>query len=265
MGEHAIAFALVIAAWWIGTGLLILCCAQSRTVSVAGAAVIAALFGVSLAGISFTAEAVTTLSVYGAFVSALSLWAGVEYTFLAGLITGPHRDPCPEDAGAWQRFRLAVMALLYHEVLILVCAAAVIALAWGSENQIGVLTFLILAVMRISAKLNIFAGVPYFTDSYMPVKLSYLKTYYRRRNVGLLFLTTMTGAIVTTGIVGRAAYLAEGPLAIGFSLLATLLALAIIEHLFMIMPFSDAVFWRWAQRQTGKPPAQSAKTPALPV
>lgn len=265
MGEHAIAFALVVAAWWIGTGLLILCCARSRRVSAAGAAIIAVLFGLSLAGISFTADDVTTLSVYGAFLSALALWAGVEFTFLTGLITGPLREPCPDDANGWQRFRLAVMALLYHEVLIVVCGCAVIALTWRSENQIGLLTFLILAIMRISAKLNIFAGVPYFTDSYMPAKLSYLKSYYRRRNVGLLFLSTMSAAIVTTGIVGRLAFTADGALAVGYSLLFTLLVLAITEHLFMLMPFSDAVFWRWAQRQTGNQTSPNPKAPAVRV
>lgn len=265
MGEYAVAFALVVAAWWIGTGLLILCCARSRGVSVMGAATIAALFGISFAGIAATADEVTTLSVYGAFISALALWSCVEFTFLAGLITGPRREPCPQDTSGWKRFRLAVTTLLYHEILILICAGALITVAWRSENQIGVLTFLILAVMRISAKLNIFAGVPYFTDSYMPTRLSYLKSYYRRGSVGFVFLSTMSAAIVATSIIGRIAFTAEGPIAVGYSLLFTLLIMAILEHLFMLIPFSDAILWRWAQRHEGQVQPSDAKTPGLRI
>jgi putative photosynthetic complex assembly protein 2 len=46
---------------------------------------------------------------------------------------------------------------------------------------------------------------------------------------------------------------AEGAEAVGFALLLALVALAMLEHFFMIMPLPDAVLWRWAVPTTTKP------------
>ena len=39
-----------------------------------------------------------------------------------------------------------------------------VALTWGGANQVGTWTFLVLWVMRLSAKLNVFLGVPNLTE-----------------------------------------------------------------------------------------------------
>ena len=47
-------------------------------------------------------------------------------------------------------------------------------------------------------------------------------------------------------VLAQKALLSEGAAAGGFMLLFALTALAILEHIFMVVPLPDAVLWRWA-------------------
>jgi len=40
--------------------------------------------------------------------------------------------------------------------------------------------------------------------------------------------------------------------AVGVSLVMTLTALAVLEHLFMVLPIAEAALWRWAMPQAAK-------------
>ncbi len=141
---------------------------------------------------------------------------------------------------------LALETLLYHELAIVAAAGAVVLLTWAEPNQTGTLAFLILMVMRISAKLNIFLGVPNLTDELLPERLRYLKSYFRTRSFNLLFPVSILGSTVVAVSLAQKALGAHGPEAVGFSMLFTLIALAILEHIFMIVPLPDAALWRWA-------------------
>jgi putative photosynthetic complex assembly protein 2 len=109
------------------------------------------------------------------------------------------------------------------------------------------LTFLILMVMRISAKLNIFLGVPHLPEAMLPERLSYLKSYFRTRRVNPLFPFSILVSTLAAIFLGQRALQAEGAEAVGAALLFALLLLAILEHLFMILPLPDAALWRWAR------------------
>ena len=67
-----------------------------------------------------------------------------------------------------RRFINATQTVIYHEVAILATVAAIVALTWGAPNQFGTLTFIILWLARLSAKLNVYLGVPNLTEEFLP-------------------------------------------------------------------------------------------------
>jgi putative photosynthetic complex assembly protein 2 len=167
-------------------------------------------------------------------------------SFLMGYVTGPRTTPCPPGATGWRRFRLAFETLLFHELAIAATAVLIVGLTWQAPNQTGTLAFLILMVMRISAKLNIFLGVPNLSDEFLPEHLGYLKSYFCKRRFNLLFPVSILGSLVAAVWLARLAFGTEGPEAVGAALLLTLLSLAIVEHFFMMLPVADGALWLWA-------------------
>lgn len=255
MMQHGLSFAFTVLLWWLSTGLILkLATLPARTFAwslLGGSLMLAA----SLWGIVEGAWMESATGAYLSFLSAIGIWGWLEMSFLMGLITGPRNAPCPVDATGWRRFRLALETLIYHELAILGSALSVTALTWGAPNQTGTFAFLILAVMRISAKLNIFLGVPNLTDDLLPERLHYLKSYFRKRSFNLLFPVSILGSSLVAVVLAQHALGADGAEAVGFALLFTLLALAILEHFFMIMPIPDGVLWLWAAPAPATKPA----------
>ena len=254
MTPQTVAFILTILVWWLSTGVLIMVCARSRQnypLSIVAAALV--LAG-AVYGLVTSAWDPAPTGAYVAFLSALGVWGCIEMTFLLGLVTGPRTQPCPTGVSGWERFRLALQTLIYHELMIAAAALAIVALTWGAPNQTGTFAFLILMAMRISAKLNIFLGVPNLTDEFLPQRLGYLKSYFRKREVNLLFPVTVGAATVVAIHLAQSALGADGAEAASFALLFALTALAILEHLFMIVPLPDAVLWRWAMPAAASKP-----------
>jgi putative photosynthetic complex assembly protein 2 len=189
-----------------------------------------------------------------AFTCAIGVWGWHELSFLTGLISGPRIAPCPPDALGWRRFRLAVSTLIYHEIALAATAAAIVALTWGQPNQIGCWIFLVLLVSRLSAKLNLFLGVPSFSAEFFPEHLCYLTSYLRKRPMNALFPISIVAGLA---LVWAEAAMVLDPAAtafavVGFSLMFALTALAIIEHAFMVLPLPDTALWRWALPAVGK-------------
>ena len=77
--------------------------------------------------------------------------------------------------------------MLHHELALLLLGALLVALTWHAPNHGALVTFTILWVMRQSAKLNVFLGVRNLNESFLPVHLEYLQSYFRRRAMNLLF------------------------------------------------------------------------------
>lgn len=243
---HSLAFALAVVVWWFSTGIIALVCTRQSQTFGWNLACAAAVLGLSLFGLGRSAWIDGDASVCAAFLSGLGIWGCVEMSFLMGYVTGPRRSPCPDDAQGWRRFGLALQTVLYHELAIAVAATGVVALTWGAPNQFGTLAFLILMAMRISAKLNIFLGVPNLSDELLPQRLVYLKTYFRRSEPSILLPVSILASMVVAGWLAYKMMGSEGAEATGFALLFALVALAILEHFFMIIPLPDAILWRWA-------------------
>lgn len=259
--EYALAVTFALFLWWFSTGaVLYIVGLPKRTL---GRSMLAASgVGIlALIGVAASAGQATTLGAILAFTCALLVWAWHEFSFLTGLVTGPRTTPCPDGASGWKRFSYSAQTLLYHEAAILLTAVVLVALTWGAPNQIALWTFLILWFMRLSTKFNIFLGVPNLTEEFLPEDLAFLKSYFRKRPMNLLFPVSVTTATIATWLLlGVTAEGTSGFTVAGFTMLTTLMALAVIEHWFLVLPLPVERLWRWglASRtaRTGKTDAK---------
>jgi putative photosynthetic complex assembly protein 2 len=157
------------------------------------------LLGGALWALVHTRNDTSVAGAYCAFTCALLVWAWQEVAFLLGVVTGPRRAACPPGATGWRRAGYAVQAVLYHEVALIVLAIAVVACVGPGQNRVGLWTFMALWAMRQSAKLNIFLGVRNLGENFLPPHIAYLKTYFRRAAMNMLFplsVTLATGAAI---------------------------------------------------------------------
>jgi putative photosynthetic complex assembly protein 2 len=250
LSNPAVAALCAIFVWWFSTGIILYVVGLAPRTFRWSALAAFALFAASLWGLATSSSDPSVAGAYLAFIWALGLWGALEIGFLLGLLTGPRSDPCPDGCSGWRRVTYAIEAILYHELALIVSGAAVVAVTWDGANQIGLWTLAILWSMRLSAKLNLFLGVPILNDQFLPSHLSYLSSFFTRGRVNFLFPVAITGStVVTAALVVRAlAPDASAFDAIGFTLLATLMALAVVEHWFMVLPLPVELLWNWGMR-----------------
>ncbi len=239
-----LAFALVL--WFTATGAVLWLDRLPKDtwpVSVLGATVAS---GIAMAVVIVTAPLTGDVAAYVAFAAGLVLWGWHELTFLMGFVTGPNRGACPADARGWRRFRLAAAAVIHHEVAMFITLVAIMAATWGQPNQTGTLTFSLLFVMRLSAKLNIFAGVPHLSTEMIPDHMRYLTSYFRVAPARRLFAASILAIAAIAAWLGHAALTTDGGLATGYGLVFGLVLLAMLEHGFLVVPWRDTQIFRWA-------------------
>lgn len=250
MTAPLLAALIVIVSWWFSTGAILLIDGLPPSTfrySVGAAS------GLSLAGcigLHLSSSHATPAAAYVAFACALLVWAWHELTFLLGLVTGPRKQACPADAHGWRRFRLATVAVIHHELALAATMLLVVALTWEAPNQVGTWTLLVLWIMRLSAKLNVFLGVRNLSIDFIPPHLRYLTTYFRRATLNPLMPVSLLGTTVACVWLWRASRMTpESPFAqVSLTLVATLLSLGLLEHVFLAVPLPDAWLWRWAVR-----------------
>lgn len=246
MSAYAAPIFATLLLWWASTGVILYLDGLSRRTfgwSLAGAT---GLFLVALWGMSATSAEMSAASAYCAFSCGLMAWAWQLVTYYMGFITGPNGEPCPPQLTGWSRFVAAVRTSLYHEIAIIFCAILLVVMTWGQPNQIGLWTFLILWWMHTSAKLNLFFGAPNLSDELLPAHLRYLVTYMRRRPMNLFFPVSVTASTIVTVLIAQKAIAATAPFEIvGYTILATLMVLAVAEHWFLVAPLHANALWSW--------------------
>ena len=218
----------------------------------------------AFAALAHTAREASVANAYCAFTCALLVWGWHELSFLSGWITGPRKTRLSTGAEGWPRFVESVRAILWHELGILAVGLAIVAVTWGQPNQVGMLTFLVLWIMRTSAKLNLFLGVRNLSEEFLPPHLSYLQSYFRRRpmNPLLPFSVLFSGVALVLMVLRAADPSAPAAEVVGLTLVGTMLAMAIVEHLMLVLPVPTTALWRWALR--GQPNDVPVTVPAAP-
>ncbi|MFM1975445.1 MAG: hypothetical protein RL145_291, partial [Pseudomonadota bacterium] len=240
-------------AWWFSTGIILLLVRLPPKNYGGALSLFALVLALATGGVIVTADENTSAAAYFAAGCALCIWGWHEASFLMGKITGPRPAACPADAKGWSRFKYATLTVIHHEIAIFLTLLALIGLTWGQPNPVAAWTFGILFAMRISAKLNIFLGVPNLTDEFFPAHLEHLKSYLPKRPMNALMPVSVIGSLILCAwLMTQADRAAEGSaMATGFLLLFTLTALALLEHFFMVLPVQDAALWRWASPSKG--------------
>jgi putative photosynthetic complex assembly protein 2 len=241
---------VALAVWWFGTGVVMLLDRLPRETFRFTLFSTTLIVGAGLVCIARAAHNDTPAGAYGAFVCAVMVWGWHELTFLSGWLTGPRKRECSAP-GHWPtRLRESVHAILWHEMGLIGALALIWALTREGSNPVALWTFALLWVMRLSAKLNLFLGVRNFGEEFLPSHLSHLPSYFKRRGFNpLLPAVVGAGGALAVQLVMRAAELPPG-LRTGHLLVATLLGLAVIEHLLLVLPLRSSALWRWAmQRQ----------------
>jgi putative photosynthetic complex assembly protein 2 len=239
-------FALFV--WWFGTGVVMLLDGLPRDTFRWSLAISTLIALGALICIGRSAHSSGVAGAYAAFFCAVLVWGWHELAFLTGWLTGPRQRACSAPAHGPTRFREAVQTILWHELAIVAMGAFIVALTWGAPNQVAAWTFILLWVMRLSAKLNLYLGVRNRGEEFLPAHLRYLSSYFRRRSINpLLPLSLVAGAVVAVVMIG-AAIDASGPARAGLLLVASMLALALVEHVLMVVPLQSTWLWRWALR-----------------
>jgi putative photosynthetic complex assembly protein 2 len=255
-------FALLV--WWFTTGAILFLDGLPRATfrwSLLGASAVLLL---SVVLMRASAAGTDAKSAYLAFGSAIGVWGWLEMTFLMGLITGPRRHACIERCSGWRHFFHATQAIIYNELATALTVGGAFFATRHAANRVAFWTLLILWAMRVSAKLNLFLGVPNLGEQFLPEHLKYLKSFFRRRAINFLFPLSVTGAtLVTASLVQSLMHAATPYESTSLSLLVALLGLGLLEHWFMVLPLPSERLWSWAmpgQRTTR--PKRGRQTPS---
>jgi putative photosynthetic complex assembly protein 2 len=249
ISAHAWPMLFVGLLWFVSTGAIIwLDNLPRRTFrwSMAGAGLLALT---ALGGVFATAEDSSQSGAYLAFACATAIWGWHEMSFLMGYVSGPNRAEERPGLAGLARFRSAAATLIHHEVALVATGLLLYAILWNQPNRLAADAFALLYLMRLSTKLNIFLGVPNLSTDIMPAHLAYLKTYFRTAPMNALFPFSLAGSAWLSWVLWRQGI--EAPAGSGTAaaamMLFTLTAVALLEHLFIMLPLRDSALWRWAQ------------------
>lgn len=259
LGSPWVAALAALFLWWFSTGAILFVVRRSDGDGPDGHVWTSLLsmpvLFAGVVGLKMSLDQPGAAGAYIGFMAALAIWGWIELAFLSGFVTGPNKGPCPPGAVGWARFRSALSAILYHEGLLILGLLALWGLSYGAENQIAFWTFAVLFFARVSAKLNLFFGVPRINTEFIPAPLAHIPSYFRIARMNWIFPVSVTLLTFATACWLERLWATE---AIGFALLASLTALATLEHWLMVLPLPDAKLWRW---MLPTPTTDQARTP----
>jgi len=262
--------------WWFTTGLIMAVYGCPRRVQRIYFAVATVVMLVALAGLVATRNATQIGAVYVAVTCGAVIWGWHMASYYLGFVTGrpldvhvAHgqdvRNRRPLDLA--QRFRLALDASLYHELLVLGFMLLLSGLIGPHANRWGLWMFLALWFMHSSAKLNVFFGVRNFRIEFLPNHLHGLGALLSKRPINEFFAVSMgVASSVVLLIIYRAFVLETSPAHItGALLLGTMILLGVIEQWLLVLPLPFTL-WGWGvrflpqpnERETDASPEKSA-------
>ncbi len=247
-------FALFV--WWFSTGAILLVVSRADRggrLGYANAVVLGLPFlAIGCIGIERSLDDPSILGVYLGFASAILIWGWFELAFLAGIITGPYARPCPPGAEGMQRFLRAWGTIAYSEMALIASTLLLVLVSSGAANTFGMWTFVVLFAARITAKINVYLGVPNINEEFLPSPVRHLSSHFRKAPMNGFFPWSVT--LLTFAVACWIERIVDAPAgsgaAVGFALLAALTALALFEHWMMVLPLPDAALWSWALPKT---------------
>jgi putative photosynthetic complex assembly protein 2 len=253
MAELLIAVSFAVFIWWFSTGAILYLDNLAKATFRWSLILFGAIAAAALVCLAKIGSELTTSGAYAGFICAICVWAWVELSFLTGIVTGPNKTAWqPPKSGIkqpkFQRLQMAVGALLYHELLIAFFALVIYVLSRDKQNQVGLATYIVLWVMRSSSKINLFLGVRNWSAEFLPEHLRYMKSFFKRKAMNWLFPFSVAISLLCLYVLASQAFAPSTTqqAKTGMLLVGSLLALGLLEHLLMVMPFTANALWKWA-------------------
>jgi putative photosynthetic complex assembly protein 2 len=263
MYQHGLPALHGLGIWWASTCLILFLDNLPRKTFRWSMGIATTLLAGAVYTLTLSATDTSTTGAYMAFSSSVVIWGWLEISFYTGYVTGPRRHPCDHGCHGWRHFGHALQASLYHELAVLLLAGIVVMTTWAHPNQFGLWTFIVLWWMHQSARLNVFLGVSNLNADLLPDHLAHIRSFFRSAPINLLFPVSVTGSTICAVLMTQRVFAASAdPFnATGYTLLTTLMILAILEHWFLILPISATRIWnrlwRWSIQTRLSPNEQS--------
>jgi putative photosynthetic complex assembly protein 2 len=260
MGSYVAATIFTLVVWWASTGVIIYLAGLPRPTfkfTLLGTTVVTIL---ALAGLWYTRNDSTIWGAYAGFVFGLLAWAWQEVSYYTGYVTGVRNTPCPEGCSGFKHFIHAVQASIFHELAIVAAATIVLALTWNSPNFAGAATFFMLWWMHQSAKLNVFFGARNLNEEFLPPHLQYLKSFFTKKSMNLFFpVSVSVSTVIGTWLFMKAFNATTDYDRVAYTLISVMMALAILEHWFLVVPLPSGKLWEWGLTSRAKTQTQPAE------
>ncbi len=236
--------------WWFGTGAILWLVRRPPAAFRRSLLVCSALLVLSLWTTQLSMQVQTVANAYLGFASVIVMWAWHELAFLTGWLTGPRRVTLAPGAQGWERFRQSTGVVIWHELALLLNFGVLLAMQQGQPGHVALCTFAVLWCMRFSAKLNLFFGVPEVGEQYLPRHLAYLGSYFRKGRLSAFFYLSVAASMGVWAWIVWEVVSGEVVVSTGWVLLASLLGLAVVEHLMMAFPTPMQKLWGWAMSRS---------------
>jgi putative photosynthetic complex assembly protein 2 len=91
----------------------------------------------------------------------------------------------------------------------------------------------------------------------MPDHMRYLASYFRIAPPRWFFSLSVSGIAVLAAWLADKALSSQGGISTGYALAFALVALAFIEHGFLVVPWQDTAIFRWAMPEAARNRAQT--------
>jgi len=233
------AVVLVVAFWWVATGVIIAMQANAAT-RFAGLIVATVLALVGVLEMRAVRDDESPSGVRRAFFGGAMLWAWVSATFYGGWLTGFHPTGAVPAAPSWGAVMPAIAATLVNDSATLLMLIAGTFMERDARNRTGLWTLLLFWGVQQVAKLNVFFGVANPAANFLPPHLSYLRQFFGPP-VNSPFLTASLIAVSAATL--WAAWRARPALPDGrreaAALYATILGLAVLELAVLGVPLES--------------------------
>ena len=130
-------------------------------------------------------------------------------------------------------------------------------IALATANEFGLWTFGVRFFARISAKVNLFFGVPRIHTEFLPRPLQHMASHFRHVRMNAVFpFSIMFLTFAASCWMERAHAATTDASFVGHVLLAALTLLALLEHWLMVIPLPDQKLWRWMMPAAPNPKPQ---------
>jgi putative photosynthetic complex assembly protein 2 len=187
----------------------------------------------------------STFAILASFTASIMVWGWMEMSLYMGYVTGPRKQSCPHGCHGAKHFGHAVAVNLWHELAIIAAAATL----WSLDNQMALWTYVMLWLMHLSARLNVFLGVRNVSAEFVPEHMAVLRSFLRKRTMNPLFPVS---CIALTALIIWLAF-NSGSQSLPYTIAATLAVIGLIEHILLMLPLPVEKLWHWSQARKRPP------------